>query len=642
VRWRAPFLLLVVLGLAACRPAEKRKTTAQPPLAAQAPPKVVAPPSSPPALPPPPRLGPIDLLVAEVEKQYAAGVRAYQAGDLETARQDFDQSLSLLLESKVDIRGDDRLSAEFDKLVENIHGLEVAALERGDVLSEQKYEPAPIESFAGLTFPVDPRIKRRVQEEMKSVRSDLPLVSNDYVDGVITYLQNRGQGVMTNILKRSGLYEPIISKALREEGLPQDLIYLAAAESAFNPFAVSRAGAKGIWQLMLSRAREYGLKKDRWVDEREDPVKSTRAALQHLKDLYQRFGDWYLAIAAYNCGPVSVQKAIEKTGYVDFWTLRKLQALPKETQNYVPIILATALIAKDPRAYGFDVQPDPPLETDPVVISVPTDLRLVAQLIDRPVDELIRLNPGLLRWTTPPNDPGFVLNLPPGTGEAYEKGVAEIPADKRMWWRVHRVEEGETLADIARKYRLSRNVLAEANQIEADAQVEEGVRLVLPLPRREEASLVPVSRYRVRPGDTLWGIAHRYGVTVNQIRSWNNLRSSLLHPGTILRLRERARVSETGPRTGRGSRLIRYRVRRGDTLELIADRFDVTPYEIRRWNRLRSSRLVAGRTLKIYVPAGPISRSSSPPRKPARQTPASYTSGETESADTASAPPTGH
>jgi membrane-bound lytic murein transglycosylase D len=489
------------------------------------------------------------MLVTHAEVLYAAGMKEYQAGNLDNARQDFDRALSILLQSKFSVTSDARLSAEFDKLVENIHSLEVATLERGDALSDQKYEPAPIESFSDLTFSVDPRVKERVQEQLHSVHSDLPLVSNDYVDGVITYFQGRGRGFIEKVLSNAGLYQPMISEALRKEGLPQDLIYLAGAESTFNPFALSRAGAKGIWQLMLSRAREYGLKRDRWVDEREDPVRSTQAATEHLRDLFQEFGDWYLAMAAYNCGPVTVQKAIERTGYADYWDLLRLHALPRETENYVPIILATALIAKTPQAYGFDVHPLPPIATDQVAVTTPTDLRLVAQLIDRPVDDLIRLNPSLLRWTTPADDPHFLLNLPAGTAQTYNQAIASIPPDRRVWWRVHTVGDGETLASIAKKYRITKTALVRANQLDPDDPLTEGARLVLPLPEGRASSLV---RYH-----TL------------------------------------------------GRRLLRYRIRRGDTLDLIADRFDVTPYEIRRWNGLRSPRIIAGRTLRIYVHTGP-------------------------------------
>jgi len=544
------FGLLAVMVLTACPPAEKRKAIVQPPPAAWAPQPLPLP-SYEPLL----RSGAsgapdaIDVLISQVEQVYANGMSDYRAGNLEKAKDQFDKALSLLLGSNLDLESDERLSVEFDRLVENIHSAELAALERGDTLSAHKYEPAPIESFSGLTFPVDPKIKQRVQQEVNSVRADLPMASNDYVAGALTYLQGRGSGYVNTVLKRVGLYQPIIGEALRKEALPQDLIYLAAAESAFNPFALSRARAKGIWQFMLGRAIEYGLKRDRWVDEREDPVKSTQAAARHLKDLYQQFGDWFLAMAAYNCGPVNVQKAIEKTGYADYWTLRQLHALPADTENYVPVILATALIAKDPRAYGFDVQPDPPLIVDQVAVSAPTDLRLVAQLLDRPVEELIRLNPSLLRWTTPANNPQFVLNLPQGTKEAFEQAIAAIPEDKRIWWRAYKVGDGETVASVAKKFRVSAMTLAEVNQIKRDAMLEEGVRLVLPMAPGNEASL--------------------------------------------------QRVRERG-----SNRLYRYRIKSGDTVELIADRFDVTPYQIRRWNKLKTSRLVPGRTLRLYVAMG--------------------------------------
>jgi peptidoglycan lytic transglycosylase D len=534
---------LLVLG---CGGAAKRQPVAQAPPAP--PPPAAKPAPQPAAVPPPPapapaaQADPVAELIRQAESSYAAGMIDYRAGKLDKAQQAFNGALTLLLESKPGIASDDRLSAEFDKLVENIHALEVATLAHGDTLSDQKSVPAPIESLSGLTFPVDPRVKERVQEQIHSVHSDLPLVSNDLVDGVITYFQGRGQDFMLRVLSRAGLYQPMISRVLRQEGLPQDLIYLAGAESAFNPFALSRAGAKGIWQLMLSRAEEYGLKRDRWVDEREDPLKSTQAAVHHLKDLYQEFGDWYLAMAAYNCGPVTVQRAIERTGYADFWKLRELHALPSETENYVPIILAAALIAKSPQTYGFNVTPDAPLAADPVKISEPTDLRLIAQLIGHPVEDLVQLNPSLLRWTTPADDPDFVLNLPAGSAEKFKQAIARIPPDHRIWWRVHTVEPDDTYTSIARKYHLTQSALLRANQLAADDPLQPGTQLVLPLQAGDGASLV-----RVRSG-----------------------------------------------------RAYSYRIRRGDTLDGIADRFDVTPYQIRRWNNLRGSRLIAGHTLRLY------------------------------------------
>ncbi len=209
---------------------------------------------------------------------------------------------------------------------------------------------------------------------------------------------------MENGLRRGGRYRDMILRVLKEEGVPQDLIYLAQAESAFQPLALSRAGARGIWQFVAYRGQQYGLRRTWWIDERQDPEKATRAAAQHLRDLYGLFGDWYLAMAAYNCGPGNVQKAIERTGYADFWELYKRKVLPRETKNYVPIIVALTLIAKDAAHYNILADPEAPVPSDVVKPGRPIDLRLVAETIDVDVETLRALNPALLRMATP-DDP---------------------------------------------------------------------------------------------------------------------------------------------------------------------------------------------------------------------------------------------
>src|ERR1700734_1310839 len=194
----------------------------------------------------------------------------------------------------------------------------------------------------------------------------------------------------------------MIRRVLKEEGVPQELIYLAQAESGFHPLAVSRAGARGMWQFMGSRAKGYGLERSWWVDDRQDPVKATRAAAHHLKDLYNEFGDWYLAMAAYNSGPGTVQSAVKRTGYADYWQLYKRNVLPKETRNYVPIILAVTIMAKNPSQYGLDnITPEQPVPYDTVKINYSVDLRLAAQCLDISPVTLQDLNPSLLRLTTP-------------------------------------------------------------------------------------------------------------------------------------------------------------------------------------------------------------------------------------------------
>ncbi len=553
---------------------------------------------------------PIGQLLAKVKATYAEGQQDYQAGNLEGAKEKYDQALSMLLESNYDIRGHERLYNEFESLVHETYEIELATVESGNSLSAHEYEPAPLDTFGSLTFPVNPNIRLRAQEEMRSLHSDLPLVSNDAVDGYLSYFQGEGRDFIEKVLRRKNRYAAIIHRALAQEGLPRDLIYLAAGESAFNPFAVSRAGARGIWQFMLGTARLNGLVVNRWVDQRQDPVLSSEAAARHLKDLYEEFGDWYLAMAAYDSGSLTVQRAIERTGYADFWKLRELHVLPAETENYVPIFLAIALICKDPQAYGFQVTPDPPLRADHVVTPVPTDLRLVADIIGCSPQELIKLNPSLLRWTTPVDDPNFVLNLPRGTKAEYEKEIASIPPSKRIWWRVTRMPAGETLSQIAARYHITTASLIKANHIAPDDPVETGAMLVLPLPAwreslsrwHEEGPPRRLTWYRIRPGDTLYAIADRFDVTAYEIRRWNGLRTSRIIAGHLLRLYPIRRVEVRYHRLrGLAPGLHFYRIRPGDTLYGVAIQYGVTVSQLQHWNGLRGSTIVPGRVLKIYV-----------------------------------------
>jgi membrane-bound lytic murein transglycosylase D len=417
-----------------------------------------------------------------------------------------------------------------------VYTYELQAFRAGDGFSEAPAVPAAIDEVAEMTFPVDPKVKERAEVAAKSVTHDLPLTVNDVVGSYLNFFQTpRGRAIVENGLRRQGRYREMIARVLKEEGVPQDLIYLAQAESAFQPLALSRAGARGIWQFVQWRGNEYGLKRSWWVDERMDPEKATRAAAQHLRDLYGLYGDWYLAMAAYNCGPGNVQKGIERTGYADFWELYKRNVLPKETKNYVPIILALTLIAKDATHYGISVEPEEPVLTDTVKPGRAIDLRLVAETIDADVATLRALNPSLLRMATP-DDPEFVLHLPQGTSEKFSAEIADIPADKWVSWRRHRVEAGETLTAIAKKYRVTPGAIASANGLERGAGLEPGEKLIIPATRPVEESKPRLVRYRVRKGDTLGGIADQFSVTSEQLRKWNVLKSGKVSRGMVLRI----------------------------------------------------------------------------------------------------------
>jgi membrane-bound lytic murein transglycosylase D len=257
------------------------------------------------------------------------------------------------------------------------------------------------------------------------------------------------------------------------------------------------------------------------------------------------FGDWYLAMAAYNCGPGNVQKGIERTGYADFWELYRRNVLPKETKNYVPIILALTLIAKDAAHYGIHVDRDDPVPADVVKPGRAIDLRLVAETIDVDVETLHQLNPSLLRLATP-DDPKFELRLPKGTAEKFSAGIADIPPEKWVSWRRHKVGPGDTLTSIAKKYRVTPAAIASANNLEKGAALEPGDKLIIPAtqPVTEKSRLV---QYRVRKGDTLGGIADRYSVSTDDLRKWNRLKAAHVSRGMVLRIYTIGGAPEASP-----------------------------------------------------------------------------------------------
>jgi membrane-bound lytic murein transglycosylase D len=477
-----------------------------------------------------------DYLIQKVQEKFASGEKNFKAGHLEAARKDFDDAVDWMLESGYDPDGDPALSSLFHHVVDTVYGYELQAFRKGEGFSEAPAVPAPIDEVAEVTTPADPRLKERAEVAAKSLSHDLPLTVNDQVLSFLNFFQTpRGRAIVETGLRRSGRYREMISRVLREEGLPQDLIYLAQAESAFQPLALSRAGARGIWQFVAYRGQQYGLHHTWWVDERQDPEKATRAAAQHLRDLYGLFGDWYLAMAAYNCGPGNVQKGIERTGYADFWQLYKRKVLPRETKNYVPIIIALTLIAKDAAHYNIEAEPEAPVPSDIVRPGRPVDLRLVAETIDVDVETLRALNPSLLRLATP-DDPSFELRLPQGTGEKFTAEIAAIPPDKWTSWRRHRVEPGETLASIAKKFRVTTAAIVEANNLERNAALDPGTKLTIPATQPLAETKRRLVSYRVRRGDTLGGIADRFSVDPEDVRKWNRLRSNRVGRGMVLRI----------------------------------------------------------------------------------------------------------
>src|SRR6266404_1992178 len=614
-----------LLASTACQTA-KRPATFLPPAQTQAPalkpaaavprpiPANVQQPAPPPApvtaQKPEPKPDPVADIIAQAEKEYRAGRDNYKAGHVEAAKQNFDRAFNLLLGSTLDIYSDERVQQELDRILEGVNSEDMQALQEGDGVTEQKAEPAPIDEANGVTFPVDPKIKAQAEVEVQATRSDLPLMLTDPVAGYINYFSTRGRGTLEHALIRGGRYQDMIQKILRQEGVPQELIYLAQAESGFHPLAVSRVGARGMWQFMGSRARGYGLQRSWWVDERQDPEKATHAAARHLNDLYNQFGDWYLAMAAYNSGPGTVQQAVRRTGYADFWELYRRNVLPKETRNYVPIIVAVTIMAKNPAQYGLDdVNLDKPIPYDAVKINYPIDLRLAAECVDATATDLQDLNPSLLRLTTP-KDREFELRLPAGSREKFMSAVAAIPADKRLWWRYHKVQNGETLASLAKTYHTTATAISPANKLE-EASLEPESRLVIPIAPGKYSDTGTyarrITRYRVHRGDTVETVAENFAVPARMVRGWNHLRGNSLAGRRVLYLhlpvtpgapgyevaskasnkasKKAAKPTVKSTTASVSAGVVQHKVRQGETLYSIASSYKTTVAALQRYHR---------------------------------------------------------
>ena len=483
-------------------------------------------------------------VIAQAEQTYQSGVNNYRAGHLEAARTDFDAAVDLMLNSGLDLKNDPQLSDEFEHLLDAVNSLEIAALKQGNGLSPA-IEEAPLDAANEVTFPPNAALTAQLNAELKTTQSDFPLVVNDYVAGFISYFSNSqaGHAHLLRSLERAGRYKDMISKNLAAEGVPQDLIYLAVAESGFQPQAMNaRTGAGGMWQFMPF-ANAYGLERNGWVDERFDPEKSSKAYARYMKMLYGQFGDWYLAMAAYDWGPGNVQRAVMRTGYADFWELYRRGVLPGETKNYVPGIIAAIIMAKNPEKYGLDkLSPDPPVISDTVTVDYSIDLPLVADLTGASLQEIVALNPSLLRLSTP-QDSLFDLHIPPGTLDTFQTRVKEIPVDKRSSWRFHVVKAGESLESIAALLHARAADISEVNDLAKGESLDEGDELVVPV---TAVSTAHTQRYKVRRGDTLITVADRFGISVEELRRWNHLSSSSVATGRTLLVAQPVKLA---PRT---------------------------------------------------------------------------------------------
>ena len=560
-------LLSAVLALgAACG---SRTQTAGPVIAPKVPTTYVNEPQ--PAAPEPPP-DPAETLIALSDRHFRAGQKELELGHVGAAKLEFDQAITVLMESPYGGRTEPRIREHFDRLVDRISAYEIKALAAGDGFTEKHYEPASIDELLALsaTFtqpPATPELADTVAADLETVAYDVPIPFNQKVLSYIELFQGRLHDFIQEGLTRGSKYLPMIQSVFRAEGLPLDLAYIPLIESAFKTNALSRAKAKGVWQFMRGTGIENGLRHDWYIDERSDPEKATIAAAKYLAMLSRMFeGDWHLALASYNGGPGRVQRAMKRGRLSDFWRLSATaNLLPRETREYVPMILAAVVIARNPAQYGFAFEPEPLPSYQLVTLPGPVDLRRIAEWINTPIDEIQALNPELRRWTTPVKDKSYVLKVPVGAADIVSARLVEAAETELASLKWYTVRKGETLATIARNLRVSRTDLAEANYLKATARVATGQKLMVPheatvlmtaraerpLPAAESrvittAAVVPAMAspnservkimYKVKRGDTLASIARTFKTTVASLQAWNRI------PGSVIRTGERLTV----------------------------------------------------------------------------------------------------
>jgi membrane-bound lytic murein transglycosylase D len=518
---------------------------------------------------------PVAALIATSQEHFTAGERELKLGHLERARVEFDRAVDVLLESPYGARTDARMREHFDRLIDRINAHEVTALAQGDGFSETRTEPASIDEILAIaTFP-RPDAKASTEEAVKAdlaaTEHDVPIPQNAKVLAAVELLSSRLHDYVQESLSRGSKYLPMIQNVFRAEGLPLDLAYIPVIESGFKMNALSKASAKGPWQFMKPTAQDHGLKTDWFIDERSDPEKATVAAAKYLKTLHKMFnGDWHLVLAAYNGGLGRLQRAMRVTGRDDFWSLAESSRhLPRETREYVPLILAAIIVAKNPAQYGFEYAPSDAVAYEKVAVPRAVDLRRVAEWTGATIDEIQALNPELRRWTTPVKYPDYEVKVPMGTAEKLSTRLKSASASDLGALNWYTVRSGETLAGVARKLRVSRVDLAEANSLSVRSRIRPGQDLIIP---RAPATLLasrtdrpaptavasraingpaPVANadrasepkalttYRVKRGDTLFSIAQLFDTTVAKLRSLNRLSGSHISVGDRLTVRDR-------------------------------------------------------------------------------------------------------
>ncbi len=535
----------------------------------------------------------IQRVIERSNSYFQSGEVNFKDGNFDKARREYDKAIDIVLEAGVDVRSDARLQQHYQGLVEHIFQRQMTlmvaapggpttdvAQNSGDGQQEsantnktqerqgpdrgfgqQTYTPSPLDNLTKLNLTEEETkgaTEDQVQTAVTAAKLDFNFRPNALVQSFINYYLGRGRETMEQGLRRSGRFMDMARKIFKEESVPQDIAWLCQVESAWSPVARSWAAAVGLWQFIPGTGSRYGLRQDYYVDERSSFEKATRASARYLKWLANRYdGNWELAMAAYNSGEGRVDSAIARSGYADFWEIYSRGLIPQETRNYVPNILATIIIAKNPEKYGFAVKPEPPLKFDYVKVNNMVDLRLVSDAIDTPYEMLLALNPELKRAVTPPGVEHLV-RVPPGKGQVLKAALDRIPPEKRSSWRMLTAQTSDSFETISRKTGVSADTIQQVN----GGVIKPGQKVIIPsnntvrnvvLTNSKGAAAIASAAggasgpakmitYKVKSGETLGDVAGRYSISVRDIATLNRLSpSAKLRAGQVIKVPVRAK-----------------------------------------------------------------------------------------------------